>query len=328
MRGLVAGQAGEGKAGGGIAGARGAGEGEDRGVEVSGGGDDQRETGERKVGAAQGQGLDGTRASPGAGGSTRKFRPLFWEFVKFELGLGLTLLAAAGVFYVANGYSLSNYRFWFEAFWYPIAFCYMLAWVVVVRKVNFRSILANKPKWPKKGERWFYVAFSVAWVAIVVAWLVLLWIGLAVVTGDRLVILVGFWHACVGAPVVEEILFRGYWYERGREVYGEDRWLVRWDREERDPVTGLVERKRVMTFQVTYAGLASSLFFGLWHINPLQAAYTLFIGLFFAKTRREWGESLVPPMLLHSAGNFLARIASITTFLFLDDLVNLVLGFI
>ncbi len=251
----------------------------------------------------------------------QKFFHLFWEFLKFEIGLGLVLLVAGGIYFVANDYSLANYRFWFEALWYPIAFLYVVFYITHIRKRRFRDFLLNAPKWPEKGHRWFYIAWSVFFGAVFVTWLILLGLGLARIQGTLIVILVGLWHSCIGAPIVEEILFRGYWFARGEEVYGKDRWFISWDREEFNPEVGEVRKDNIMTFQITYAAMISSLFFGLWHINPIQALYTLFMGLFFCKTRREWGRSLVPAMILHSSGNFLVQILSITNFTFMNDLL-------
>lgn len=227
---------------------------------------------------------------------------------------------AAAAFYVVNGHSWANHRFWFEVAWYPLAFATVAFWLKAVRRVKLADYALGRPRWPEEGHRWFYVLYVTLWVAAVLALAVAFARGWAVLETPVLAFLVGLVHSCVGAPVVEEFLFRGYVYERARDVWGDARWQGRWESVGLDPETGQEVVREVATFQVTRAALVSSLAFGAWHLNPFKAFYTFFGGLFFCKTRNEWGRTLVAPALLHASWNFVAHVVASSRFTFLEGL--------
>lgn len=259
----------------------------------------------------------------------------FWavirELLLFVVVLLLVLGPAVGLFFVLNGFTLEGYTYWFHLLWYPLVALGALVFFGLVRRRPAREVLLGSPAWPRKGTRWFYVAYAASWVGVVVTWAVLLATGLARVPGTAPVVLAGFFHACVGAPLVEEVLFRGYLYGQAETIYGSDGWLLTWTARARDPATGQPTTKTLMTFQVAYAALFSSFWFGVWHMNVFKAIYTFFGGLFFCKTRREWAKdptrgSLVAPVILHASWNCMAQLVAVTEFLFLADLIDALLA--
>nr|MCR5067904.1 CPBP family intramembrane metalloprotease [Erysipelotrichaceae bacterium] len=85
-------------------------------------------------------------------------------------------------------------------------------------------------------------------------------------------------YACLGAPVMEEIVFR-YWIRKLMKPYG--RWCY-----------------------VLISGLAFGLFHGTW----LQSVPAIFIGLAFGLIAWHY-DSIVPTVLLHIANNTLSTVS-------------------
>lgn len=98
--------------------------------------------------------------------------------------------------------------------------------------------------------------------------------------------------ACVVAPILEETMFRGFFYRHVREATAA---MSRWA-------------------SVLLSGLITSVFFAVLHPQGLLAAPGIIgIGLAFA-FMREWRESLLPAMLAHALNNAVIMMV-LTTFL-------------
>lgn len=260
----------------------------------------------------------------------RKFSDLLNDVIKFWIILFLIMGSAVGIFYIANGFSLNNNEFYFHLFWYPLAFISVIVWIKGIKKDKLRPYLLHKPKFPEKHHRWFYIVYSIFFIGFVATWVILLNMGssYAYIDYPTPLLIVGLTHSCIGAPVVEEILFRGYWYAQSEKVWGKDGWYINWNSVELNNKTRKMDQRKVMKFEITYAAIFSSLLFGIWHLNVIQAIYTFFGGLFFVKTKREWGETLIAPMILHSTWNFMAQIFVITNLPVLETFFNWIISLI
>jgi membrane protease YdiL (CAAX protease family) len=172
--------------------------------------------------------------------------------------------------------------------------------------------------------------YSILFISFVVTWVLLLNKGssYAFIDYPMPLLIVGLIHSCIGAPVVEEILFRGYWYAQSEKVWDKDGWYINWDGIEFNIKTKQKESRRIMRFEITYAAIFSSLLFGIWHLNVIQAIYTFFGGLFFVKTKREWGDTLIAPMILHATWNFMAQIFVITNLPILTNFLTWLISYI
>ncbi|MHA1819367.1 MAG: lysostaphin resistance A-like protein [Promethearchaeota archaeon] len=247
-------------------------------------------------------------------------KQFFREMFLFALFIVFIMGSAVVVYYVVNGFKLGDYFVLFHVLWYPLAFACIFLWYKLVRKKKFRDLLLHKPKFPKKHHRWFYIVYSIFFLLIIVFWLMLLEKGnqYAYIRKDNVYIWLTFLHACIGAPIVEEIIFRGYVLNRAMDVWKNEGWYLTWNKKIYVATAGEeranIKEIPIMNFQISYAALIMAIFFGIWHINPIKMIYTPIGGLFFAKTRREWGDSLIPPMMLHTTWNFLANIFLWTAF--------------
>jgi membrane protease YdiL (CAAX protease family) len=109
--------------------------------------------------------------------------------------------------------------------------------------------------------------------------------------GDRQAYLMVFLLACILAPLVEEVLFRGLFF----------RYL-------RDRTAGLGRRRSVLASLVAsgvvFAGIHPQNLVGLLPLFTLAAGMSLL---------REWRGSLVAPMTMHAVNNFLATTAMMLT---------------
>jgi membrane protease YdiL (CAAX protease family) len=252
-----------------------------------------------------------------------------WRFAKEMIGIALLLAVSYGVvlgiFYL-NGSLDAFSALWFYVIWYPLLLVVLLVWVKVVQRQDLRPFLLGRPHWPAKGHRWFYIAYVVLWGAAICILVVLINLNLAILPVITLVLVVTLLHSCVGAPIVEEMVFRGYVYGRAETAWGQARFFTMWNREVPNEATGAMDVKPVMTFELTYAAIISSLIFGIYHMNPLQSVYTFFGGWIFCKTRNEWGKTLTAPMAFHASWNFLVGIISVLTFPFLTSLINKLFG--
>lgn len=260
----------------------------------------------------------------------RKSSDLLNDVIKFWIVLFLIMGSAVGIFYIINRFSLDNNEFYFHLFWYPLAFVCILVWVKGIKKDKLRPYLLHKPKFPEKHHRWFYIVYSIFFISFVALWVILLNKGssYAYIDYPMPLLIVSLTHSCIGAPVVEEILFRGYWYKQSEKVWGKDGWYINWNSIELNSTTKQMNERKIMKFEITYAAIFSSLLFGIWHLNVIQAIYTFFGGLFFVKTKREWGETLIAPMILHSTWNFMAQILVITNLPILETIFNWIISLI
>jgi len=175
--------------------------------------------------------------------------------------------------------------------------------VKFIKKKNFKEFLLGTPKIPKKGHQWFYSLYIITMISIVILALILLSTGIIILIPINDIFSLHFFHSVFGAGIVEELIFRGYLYSRSEEIYGPDRHYIVWAREEYDD-EGKSRLKPVMTFEITYAALLSSMFFGLYHLPylSLHVVATFFGGLLACKFRNET-DSLIPGMILHSSFN-------------------------
>ncbi|MHA1341401.1 MAG: lysostaphin resistance A-like protein [Promethearchaeota archaeon] len=249
----------------------------------------------------------------------------------FEMFLFFIMGVAVYIFFILNNNSFEGYEIPFYLFWYPLSFFVIIVWIKVIKKEKTKKYLLEKPKWPKKHHRWFYIAYTIFFFVIIVGWLIFLKLGTnyAVFRDiDLSLIILGYIHSCVGAPIVEEIIFRGYWHEEAKKVWGKDGWYLEWKKKfflnnTNKIIEYKIIEKPIMKFQITYAAIFSSFLFGIWHLNIIQSIYTFFGGLIFVKTKREWGNTLIAPMILHASWNFLAQILIITEFPIFDTILDL-----
>lgn len=219
----------------------------------------------------------------------------------------------------------------FYILWYPMATLSTVIWIKKIERRNLKEYLGSKLKWPERGSRWFYILYGVFFSCCIAVWVILLISGpqYADIQYTSLpVFILRLTHSCVGAPLVEEYLFRGYIYERSKTVWGTDGLYISINKQITSHNDLKQKKKELSLMRITYAGLFSSLLFGIWHLNIIQTIYTFFGGLIFVKTKREWGQSLVAPIMLHSSWNLMAQIVVFTELPWLvgliDDLIALI----
>ncbi|MBD3352999.1 MAG: CPBP family intramembrane metalloprotease [Candidatus Lokiarchaeota archaeon] len=262
---------------------------------------------------------------------SEKFAELIKEVILFALVLIVVMGVALGIFYLLKNELLINNEFYFHILWYPLACLAMIIWIIGIKKDNIKRYLLNKPSWPKPHHRWFYILYFIFFVIFISGWVVILSLGSewGYIDYPINLLIVSLTHSCIGAPLVEEILFRGYIHEKSEEVWGKDGWYINWKllkypNSQDENVK--VHEKRVMNFRITFAALFSSFLFGVWHLNVIQSIYTFFGGLIFVKTRREWGKTLIAPIILHSTWNLMAQVFVITNFPIMPDIINWMVG--
>jgi len=240
------------------------------------------------------------------------------------------------IMFFLNNFIFINYEITFYMLWYPFSFLILLIWIKIFCKDSLKKYLLKKPRWPKKNQRLFYTAYFIFFIVCILSWFSFLIIGpewaILREINFKLIIL-RYLHSCLYAPIVEEIMFRGYWHEQAINVWGEDGWYIEWKKKifinnrkngiKTNSLKDIIEQP-IMNFQITYANIFSSLLFALWHLNIIKVLYTFFGGLIFVKTKREWGNTLVVPIILHSSWNFLAEIFYITEFPFISKILDFI----
>ncbi len=211
---------------------------------------------------------------------------------------------------------MNNAAFWLYALFYAGFFGAFVLWTKGIKKINLKPFLLSRPRFPEKGHRWFYVAYCTVWCGIVIALIVLIAMGVVLLPTINMQLIVLLVYGCVEAPIVEEIIFRGYIYSRAEVVWGHRHFFTTWSREDKNPQTRILETKRVMSFEITFAALVSSIIFGIYHVPSYGVgAIVQFIGgLLFCKARNEWGNTLVAPMVFHASWNLLVGVLQIMTF--------------
>ena len=107
--------------------------------------------------------------------------------------------------------------------------------------------------------------------------------------------LISILYACIGAPVMEELVFR-YWIRKVMKPYG--CWCY---------------------------VLISALSFGLFHGTVEQSVPAIFIGLGFGLIAWHY-DSIIPTVLLHVANNTLSTVESLTSFGINESLVYIIAG--
>jgi len=243
-------------------------------------------------------------------------RDFLKEIIGFAVLFGIVIVVGAIIFLALNlsdfyhNFStfMVNIEFWFYLLFYAGFFCTFMLWAKGIKKQNLKSFFLSCPHLPEKGHRWFYVAYTTVWSGIIIVLIVLIAEGIVFLATINAQIILLLIYGCVEAPIVEEIIFRGYIYSRAEAVWGRRRFFAAWSQQEKSPQTQVVQTKRVMGFEITFPALVSSIFFGIYHIPSYGVgAVVQFIGgLIFCKARNEWGNTLIAPMLLHSSWNLLA----------------------
>lgn len=264
----------------------------------------------------------------------KSFRELFREVCRLIVVLVVVMGIGIVTFFILNGFSLADYNLYFYIFWYPLALVAIIIWNKLVEKRNLRDYIGNKPRWPEEGSRLFYILYFIGFMIVIIGWIVLLCMGpsyASVIISDPLMFVFKLTHSCIGAPFIEEYLFRGCIYERSKDVWQDSGWYIsikkRYFRGD-DNEENEKNEKELSLLRITYAGLFSSILFGLWHLNVFQAIYTFFGGLIFVKTKREWGDTLIVPIILHFSWNFMAQVVVFTSFPWLMDLMNYLISLI
>lgn len=178
-----------------------------------------------------------------------------------------------------------------------------IPWQVVRREIG---LTAGRRPWlePFVGVGTYVMALPLALVGILITMIVMnspLGAGARAPTHPiaEAVTMLGFWGrvqllilACVLAPLVEEIVFRGVLYRHLREVFG------RFGR----------------VFAVLFGGFAVSFVFAVVHPQGVLGVPPL-MGLALAFTlAREWRGSLVSAMVAHAINNGLAMAGVLTLF--------------
>ena len=92
--------------------------------------------------------------------------------------------------------------------------------VVFIKEKKFKDYLGNKPKYPDKGHRCLWILWITLWSIFIITATVLFSLDLVYINWDETegipYVIAALFHSCVGAPIVEEILFRGYFYNPSR----------------------------------------------------------------------------------------------------------------
>jgi len=192
----------------------------------------------------------------------------------------------------------------FYILFYPLMFIGFILWIKLIKKINVIEFLKDKlknPKFPEKNQRWAYYVVFISLIALLITFFIQLRLGFITYPIELPSFIYSKIHGIVGASIVEEIVFRGYFYDRCAEKFGKSRHFILWQRQTFDP-QGRVNNNIFMTFEISYAALFSSLLFYVYHFNPM--AFLTFIGgLIFCKFKREWNESLIPAMIFHGMWN-------------------------
>ncbi len=227
---------------------------------------------------------------------------LFGLFL-FVIGI---IVALTFILILGLDWLFANYLIVLYIFGYPSLLGALIVWVKAFKKENLRPFLLRGPKVPEKVNRWFFVVLCIGGVMLVVENMILMFLGVI----SYRVVGVDFWLLFIatvfGAGIVEEIFFRGYLYFRFQEVFGSNNQTFSWNREYYNEEEKDI-KKKILSFKVQDAAIASSLIFALVHvqyyvIDPFFLIFVFALGLLLCKARNDWN-SLVPGMIIHGAWN-------------------------
>lgn len=266
----------------------------------------------------------------------RIFLNLIWEILLFSLFLGLILWSINNLF--------KKYLYLVDILMYPAILVCFLFWLIVIKKDNPKNYLLGRPSLPKNREKYVYLAYAVGFVVVIILWLFLLSTGLGnmnVTTPYSLV--VEFFRMCICAPIVEEIIFRSYFYARIESLYGVDSWRIENKKiihdfgfkmenanHETSNETNIEANNKadiqkfhsnaLLSLEITSAAIISSIFFSLWHLDPFKAIPTFAMGLLLCKIRNNCGKTLIIPILVHFSLNFYIYLGHYTNSDFVQNL--------
>ena len=200
--------------------------------------------------------------------NSTKFSPFLLEMVSFFGGLAIILAEFSRDGMVSF------------IFLYPCCFAYLLIWNRIFRKQSLLSLFGGKIKIPEKSHRWFGILVSGFMLFFILRISNILLVNQLDRTNLTSLYL-QFNYSVIQAPIIEELIFRGYFYSRFRS-YNE--------------TTGKMSWASFLVVEMVFNGVL----FGFWHyFDVVVALQGFFFGMFLAKTRNEWGNSLVMPIILH-----------------------------
>jgi len=256
----------------------------------------------------------------------RKFLTITKEFFLILLlwiCLAFFFIALPLIILFGPSWFLTNFYIIFYLTFYTTLFLAFFIWIKFIKKRNFKDFILGKPRFPENGHCRFSYFFIICVITIFIIFICLIAlniisISLPLINFHNIVLII---HLAIGAPIVEEIIFRGYLYFRCEEVYGGEKKLVFYE-QENEPFRKL---------QISYAAIITSIFFGIYHFNILLLNFmtilsTFFIGILFCQFREEWN-SLIPGMIFHSVWNLMVVFIYLTTFNF-QNLTYIILVFI
>ncbi len=253
----------------------------------------------------------------------------FWDFILEIIEFIIMCFVIAGIMFVIFVLIIG----WVEVFnnlstiatimFQPSLLGAFFLWVSITKRKKFKDILMGKPKIPEKGHRWFYYFFIITWFILLAGFFTLLLLGWILFEPNLPEFWLDIYSGVLLAPIVEEIVYRGYIYLRCDDIYQGGRIYYEWKSKKYDEDGKLVERT-FMTFEITYAAVLSSVLFSVSHVQYMLSGFTapfLFIegligGLLFCKFRNET-DSLITGMVFHGMYNFGVQLIGSTVFLFL-----------
>ena len=243
----------------------------------------------------------------------------FFLIILLWLILAITFIALPLIIvFGLNWFIESFYTIFYLTFYTTLSVAFLI-WIKLIKKRSFKDFILGRPRFPEEGHCWFSYFFIIGTVTIFVTFTILITMDFITISLPLLSFhnIVLFIHLTIGAPIVEEIMFRGYLYDRGEELYEEKK--LTFYKQEKEPFRKL---------QISYAALISSFLFGIYHfniftLNFLAVISTSFIGLLFCQFREEWN-SLVPGMIFHSVWNLLIILIYLTSFAYLS-IISLIL---
>lgn len=243
---------------------------------------------------------------------THKFGNITKEFfliILLWLVLALLFIGLPLIIIFDLNWFLENFYTIFYTTFYISLFIAFLIWIKLIRKIKFKDFILGRPKFPEKGRCWFSYLFIIGTTTIFSILMILLTLNILTISlplnsFHNIVLLI---HLAIGAPIVEEIFFRGYLYHKCEELY-EMKKLNLYEQ----------TQKPFRKLQISYAALISSFFFGIYHfniftLNFLYIITTAFIGLLFCQFRKEWN-SLIPGIIFHAIWNIMAVFIYLTSF--------------
>ncbi len=242
-----------------------------------------------------------------------KLLDLLKEISLFASFLGILLL----ILYI----TCKRYLYLVDILLYPVIFCYFIFWLKIFKKDNLKKYLLNRPILPKGIEKYLYLLYTLGFIVIFIIWIFLLTTELGAMnttTPDAL--LVEFFRMCVCAPIVEEIIFRGYLYHQSEKIWGQDRWYIKKNKIKHDPKVINSYSEKLISLEITSAAIFSSIFFSLWHLDIIKLAHTFLSGLILCKVRNNSGKSLVIPIFLHFTINFYLYLGIYTNSSFVEEI--------